>query len=366
MSPREALARGWRGAFPVVSLCLIVALIVLVTTGGSEVLQRHVTEMLVNLVLVVGLYVFAGTSGVLSFGQMSFMAIGAYSTAILTIPVVQKQFLLPDLPGFLPDVHLSGIPAAVAAGGVAAVFAVFIGLVICRLSGLAASLAMFAVLVIVHEVARNWDAVTRGSRTMIGVPVTVTPGVALGWALVVIVIAYLFQRSAAGLRLRASREDEFAARSIGVSIPRERFGAFVLSGFIVGIGGYLYAQYQGAFTPNAFFTHITFITIAMLVIGGTKSLSGAVVGAIVVSLLTNLFNSIEDGFTLGPISFGGRDGLSDMALAAFILIILALRPEGITKGRELRWGRPAWLKRRAAAPPGDGPVPAADDARPAA
>lgn len=338
-------ARLWREAWPALSLCGLVALIVLVTAGASEVTQRHVTEMLVNLVLVVGLYVFAGNSGVLSFGQMSFMAVGAYSTAILTIPVVQKRFLLPDLPGFLADAHLSGTQAALAAGLVAALVAIVVGLVICRLSGLAASLAMFAVLVIVHEVARNWDAVTRGSRTMIGVPVTVTPSLALGWAIAAIAIAWIYQRSGFGLRLRASREDEFASRSIGVGIGRERLVAFVLSGFIIGVGGFLYAQYQGAFTPDAFFTHITFITIAMLVIGGTKSLSGAVVGAVTVSLLTNFLNGVEDGFTLGPLDFAGRDGLSDGALAAFILIVLALRPAGLTGGREIPWRLPRLPRR---------------------
>jgi branched-chain amino acid transport system permease protein len=335
----------WVGAWPAVSLCLLLLLVVLATSGGSAVLHRHITEMLVNVVLVVGLYVFAGNSGVLSFGQMSFMAIGAYTTAIITIPVIQKQFLLPDLPHFLAQAHFSGIAAALIAGAMAALVAAIIAAPICRLSGLASSLAMFAVLVIVHEVARNWDAVTRGSRTMIGVPTTVGVNQALPWAMGAIVLVWIYQRSRFGLRLRSTREDEFAARSIGISIARERAYAFVLSGFVVGIGGYLYAQYQGAFTPDAFYTHVTFLTIAMLVIGGTKSLSGATIGAVVVSLLTDVLNNIEDGANIGPIHFAGRDGLSDAALAVFIIVVLTMRPLGITGGREIEWRLPARLRR---------------------
>jgi branched-chain amino acid transport system permease protein len=341
------LASIWKGAWPAISLCLLLALVVLATAGGSQVLQRHITEMLVNVVLVVGLYVFAGNSGVLSFGQMSFMAIGAYTTAIITIPVIQKQFLLPDLPTFLANAHFSGLAAVLIAGLVAAVVAAIIAAPICRLSGLASSLAMFAVLVIVHEVARNWDAVTRGSRTMIGVPTTIGVNQALPWAMAAIVGVWIYQRSRFGLRLRATREDEFAARSVGISIARERAYAFVLSGFVIGVGGYLYAQYQGAFTPDAFFTHVTFLTIAMLVIGGTKSLSGATVGAVVVSLLTDFLDSLEGGATLGPVHFAGRDGLSDAALAIFIIVVLTLRPLGITGGREIEWRLPArWSRGR--------------------
>jgi branched-chain amino acid transport system permease protein len=329
-----------RAIWPVAGLSLVLIAIQLFGSTQSAVFQRDVTGMLINVVLVVGLYVFAGNSGVLSFGHMSFMAIGAYATAILTIPTIQKQFLLPDLPGFLAHAHLATLPAAIAAGLVAALLAAVIALPIVRLAGLAASLAMFAVLVIVHEVARNWDAVTRGSRTMIGVPTNTTGSIALLWALAMVALAYVYQCSNSGLRLRASREDEYAARAIGVNVTRERAIAFVLSGFIIGVGGFLYAQFQGAFDPNQFFTEVTFLTIAMLVIGGMKSLAGAVVGAASVSLLTNLFDSIENGLNLGPVHFDGRPGLSALLLATFFLAVLIWRREGLTGGRELAFRLP--------------------------
>ncbi|MDQ2622502.1 MAG: branched-chain amino acid ABC transporter permease, partial [Actinomycetota bacterium] len=275
--------------------------------------------------------------GVLSFGHMSFMAIGAYAAAIFTIPEIQKNVLLPDLPGFLTTVELDPVVAGVVCGLVAVIFAVILVAPISRLSGLSASLAMFAVLVIVYQVATHWDAVTRGSQTMLGVPMNTTIASAVAWSIVVVAVAWAYQRSAAGLRVRATREDEFVARAIGISIPRERAIAFVLSAFIVGIGGFLYAQFQGAFTPSAFFLHITFLTIAMLIVGGQKSLAGAVVGAVAISVLSFLFGSIEDGFTAGPLDFGGRDGIADAALAICILLVLVYRRDGIMRGREFRW-----------------------------
>lgn len=334
-----------RAIWPALSLCLIVLVVASIGSNLSLVNQRHTIEILINVVLVVGLYSFVGNSGVLSFGQMSFMTIGAYTTALITIPLVQKQFLLPDLPSWLADASFSGIPAALIAAGASVLFALIIVVPISRLGGLAASLAMFAVLVIVYQVAINWDAVTRGSRTMLGVPADTTIWVALFWAMAMIVVAYLHQRSNSGLRLRASREDEFAARAAGISIARERGIAFLVSAFIIGIGGFLYAQFQGAFTPNSFYLHITFLTIAMLVVGGQKNLAGAVVGAVLVSVLSVFLNNIEDGFTFGPVDFGGRDGLSDTALAAIILLVLVFRREGIMRGREFQWRPRHWLRR---------------------
>jgi branched-chain amino acid transport system permease protein len=334
-----------RTIWPPLSLCLLLGIIFLISQAQSLVFQRNVTVMMINVVLVVGLYVFAGNSGVLSFGQMSFMSIGAYATAILTIPAIQKSFLLPDLPGFLASAHLATVPAAIVVGLVAALFGAIIAVPIVRVPALASALAMFAVLVIVHDVASHWDAVTRGSRTMIGVPTNTTTATAFAWAAVLVVVAYLYQRSNSGLRLRASREDEFAARAVGVNVTRERAIAFVLSAFIVGIGGFLYAQFQGAFNPDNFYISITFLTIAMLVIGGTKSLAGAVIGGVSVSLLSDLFDSIESGVDLGPVSFGERPGLSAALLAAFLVGGLILRRQGLTGGREFEWRVPPMLSR---------------------
>ncbi len=344
------LARVW----PALSLCLIVLVVAVVGSNLSLVNQRHTIEVLVNIVLVVGLYVFVGNSGVLSFGQMSFMSIGAYVTALITIPASHKAFLLPSLPGFLANAEVGPLPAALIAGAAALAFALIIVAPIVRMSGLAASLAMFAVLVIVYQVAINWDAVTRGSRTMLGVPVNTTIWTAMLWAMVAIVVAYAHQSSRSGLRLRASREDEAAARAAGISIPYDRAIAFLLSAFIIGVGGFLYAQYQGAFTPDAFYLHVTFLTIAMLVVGGQKSLAGAVIGAVVVSVLSLFLNSIEDGFTAGPIHFAGRDGLSDTCLAAFILLVLVFRRDGIMRGREIIWRSPLTLMARGREPRGAG------------
>src|SRR5215213_2915244 len=114
MSGRSFTFNGvMRAIWPVLSLCLLLVAFYSLAQSQSLVFQREITQMMINVVLVVGLYVFAGSSGVLSFGHMSFMAVGAYATALLTMPEAQKGFLLPDLPGILADAHLDTFPAAI-------------------------------------------------------------------------------------------------------------------------------------------------------------------------------------------------------------------------------------------------------------
>jgi branched-chain amino acid transport system permease protein len=300
--------------------------------------------MLVNMVFVIGLYVFVGNSGILSFGHASFMAVGAYVAAWLTIPPERKDVLFPHLPAILRSAEVAPLPAAIAAGLIAAVLAVVIGLPLMRLSGMACALALFAVLLIINNVASNWDDWTRGTLAVLGVPTNTDINSALAGVLGAIGAAYIYQHTKGALRLRASRDDEVAAKSLGVDVAKERRIALTVSAFIVGIGGFLFAQYQGSFNADAFYLNITFITIAMLVIGGLNSLTGAVLGTIVVSALSVGLRNLESGIAIGPLVISPRLGLREVGLALLMLAILILRPRGLTGGREV--GSPGPLVRR--------------------
>lgn len=297
--------------------------------------------MLVTLVVVVGLYVFVGNSGVLSFGHVSFMSIGAYVAAWLTVPPFRKEVLFPHLPQALRNADVPDLPTAVVSGLAAAIFALVIGFPLMRISGMAASLALFAVLLIVNNVASNWDDWTRGTLAVLGVPTNTDLLRALIGAAACIAVAYAFQQTKVALRLRASREDEIAAKAIGVDIARDRHVALVVSGFIVGVGGFLFAQYQGSFNPDAFYLGLTFTTIAMLVIGGMNSLAGAITGTVVVSALSVGLRNIESGVSLGPVVIPAKPGVREVGLGLLMLLILLFRPKGITHGREAVW--PGWI-----------------------
>ena len=310
---------------------LVVIIVAIVAGIGDAGLSRIATLGLVNLILVVGLYVFVGNSGILSFGQMSFMAVGAYISGALTVPLAMRNVLLPNLPGPLGTELLPTVPAIILGAAVAVVVAFIVAVPLMQLSGLAAGIASLAVLQITYVVASNWNDLTGGAASMPGVPRTTGLWSTLAWALAAIAVAYLFQVSRFGLRLRAAREDRGAAASIGVNVVWHRVFAFCLSAFIVGAGGGLHIHFLGIGSPESFYLGVTFMTLAMLVVGGMNSLWGAVLGTLVVTTIGELLLRVELA--------SGVLNLREVGLALVMLVILILRPRGITSGLELEWYR---------------------------
>ncbi|GAA1858805.1 branched-chain amino acid ABC transporter permease [Microbacterium koreense] len=320
---------------PFLLIVVMVVASVLASTLGDASLRRIVVGALVNMIAVIGIYVFIGLTGVFSFGQLAFMAIGAYATAVLTVPIASKSALFDGMPEWLVQAQLPGILAVLVGAVLAAAVALVLSIPLARMNDITASLGTLAILVAVYVVAGNWSAVTNGSRGITAIPTSTTLVVALVVGGVVIVAVWLFQESPIGLKIRATREDAVAARAIGINVGVSRGIAFVASGFVVGIAGGLYAQLQGSLSPDAFYLGPTFILIAMLVVGGMSSLTGAVVGTLVITALRRSLQWIEGGIE--------RPGLTEVGLGIALLAILAFRRRGITDGRELSWGSLVWF-----------------------
>ncbi|SAK85908.1 inner-membrane translocator [Caballeronia fortuita] len=302
--------------------------------GGPQV-ESIVTLALIRIVAVVGLYIFIGNSGIISFGHIAFMGVAAYATAWQTCCEMLKPMVMPGLPGFLlghsVPIWLSGATSV----GTATLAALVVGLVLMRLSGLAASISTLAILFIFHTIYSNWDSVTMGTASVVGLPEFVTAPLAAAGATLALLIAFLYQRSRWGLLLRASREDEVAAKASGVSLYVSRLIAFTISGAVMGLAGVLQAHFLGSISTDAFFLDLTFITLAMLIVGGTRSMAGAVVGVVVVQGITEIFRALEGGVTLAGTSVSIPSGVQELVLAGAMLSILIYRSDGLIGGREL-------------------------------
>jgi branched-chain amino acid transport system permease protein len=194
------------------------------------------------------------------------------------------------------------------------------------------------VLEITHNLLRYYEPIGPGLSTFSSVPETTGLGQSAVGALVAICVAYAYQRSRFGRMLRATREDPPAASAAGISIYRQRLGAFVVSGALAGLAGGLYVHLLPLNT-EVVYLDLTFITLAMLVVGGATSLWGAVVGALAVSALDSFLAQAENGVDV----FGGTldlpAGTRLVVVGALMALTLILRPTGITGGRELRWPR---------------------------
>jgi branched-chain amino acid transport system permease protein len=318
-----------------VILIAAVAIVTVLGLGASGSTQRVLTDAMLKMTIVIGLYVFVGNSGILSFGHIGFLGVGAYTFAWLTIPPGIKQSLLPGLPEVLATAELSPLAAVPLSGLAAAAVALVFGLPLTRLQGIAASIGTFAMLIILYSVFANWTPVTGGQGSLYGLPIFVKLPQAATLTAIAILCAALYQASASGFRLRGSREDAVAAQAAGVNIRRERLVAFVASAAIVGMAGALHASFLQVVVANEFYLKMTFITVAMLIIGGMRSLTGAVVGTAAVAFLSEMLRQAERGVEIGPLVFAGRPGMQEVGLALAMLLVLILRPDGITRGREI-------------------------------
>ena len=265
---RRLLAPSAELAGPV----LLVIAVGLLSTTASAANEIYFLNALVAVAIVVAIYVFVGVSGVLSFGQISFVAVGAFASGLMTVPVDSKKGVLTTVFPLLRDHTVGNVPSLLLAAALGGVFAFVVGLPLMRLSGLAAGIATFAVLEITHNVLREWTKIGPGATTLALVPETTGALQATLGALAAIVVAFVYQRSRRGRLLRASREDPAAARGVGVSIHRERLVAFTVSGALAGFAGGLYVHLIGSITTEQVYLELTFLTLAMLVVGGVTSL----------------------------------------------------------------------------------------------
>ena len=332
-----------RAAVQSVELIAPIVLVVAAALLGSIVsrsVETYFITALVNVSIVVALYLFIGTSGVLSFGHISFVALGAWAAGVLSVPVAEKPAIMPNLAHFLRTTTVGNVPSLAIAAGVGAAFALIIGLPLMRLSGLAAGIATFGVLEITHNVLRYWETIGPGLNTFSSVPETTGLLQAAIAAAIAVVVAYAYQRSRFGRLLRATREDPAAARAVGISIYRQRLIAFVLSGALAGFAGGVYVHLLPLNT-EALYLDLTFITLAMLVIGGSTSLLGAVVGALAVSGVDSFLAQAENGINVAGTHIDLRGGTRVVVVGALMALVLILRPSGLTGGRELTLPRRA-------------------------
>ncbi len=317
-------------------IVLLLALTVATELYDQVVLERIVTNMFISVVLVVGLQSFTGNSGLISFGHISFMAIGAYASVLLIMSPAKKTYILPYLTGPLAQIQLPFTVGILGAALFTAALAALIGFPLMRLSGSASTMATFALLIITHVVLINAETYTRGTRTMYGLENHTTLWVSALWVTIVIVAGFVFKESRVGLMLRASREQAEAASVSGVNVVFVRWVAFTVSAFLSALGGALWGFFITSFSPQVMYLHTTFLTVAMLIVGGMRSVSGAVVGTVVIIGLFESLRAIEGWIAELRIAGETAAGFTEVWLGVAMILLLVLRPLGVTMGRELR------------------------------
>lgn len=310
----------------------VIILVVVVSISLGAVGQQLSTNMLIAMVAVVGFSLYSGNSGIMTFGHAAFIGVAAYASGLLTASPSVKAQILPNLPEWLMKIELPLFPAMLVAMLVVLAMALLFGLPFARLSAAATPIATFTLLLITYVVLVGAKGITRGSETFYGVPPSVNIYIAIAVVLVAVFCARMFRESVIGLRLQASREDELAARSMGIDVSRLRLLAWVLSALIVAMAGVLMAHELTAFSPKQFYISLQFMLVAMLVVGGQTTVTGAVGGTVIVSALLEVARRVEiglNGLKIGDFTISNVFGLQEITLGALILAVMFWRRDGL-------------------------------------
>lgn len=323
-----------------------VVLLALASTAlGFPVFERIATLLLINMILVLGLQVFMGNSGILSFAHIAFMGIGAYTSSLFTIPLQMRGMVLPDLYLVVKPILLSPYISIAIGALFAMLVAALVAYPLMRLSDAAAVITSFALLVVMHTIMVNWSEVTNGPRTLFGVPKATTVYLAACGAILAAIVALWFKESRTGLLLRAVRDDEVAAGAMGANLSLLRWRGFVLSALLAGFAGGLWAHFITSFQPTAFYLKETFVILGMLVIGGSATVSGAVLGTFLVTFAFETLRATENALNSSSVFPLQLVGLTEIVLALAMIVVLVLRPSGIIGAEEIGAIVQKWRRR---------------------
>jgi branched-chain amino acid transport system permease protein len=347
--------------FPAVGSLILFAVMVLggltyqALLGGAA--ERLVTVMLIDAIVVLGIQIYIGNTGILSFGHIGFGAIAGYTFATLAISPDEKAKQIPNAPFGLTDADVGPWPAVVIAIVVTCAIAAIVGIGLARSGAesgaVAATVITLALLFVTHEVATNWPKLTGGERAGLRFEI----GAALDSRIPIylallgaIIVARLFAQSRTGRLAVAAREDNLAARAMGVNPLVQQMIALILSVAVVSVGASIKVYEDGTLLPGNFFFDYALLTLVMLIVGGRNSVTGALLGVAVMTAGRELARRLgQDGFEVfgvgldeAPLDWIFRENLQTVFLGAAMLGFMILRPKGLLDD----WELDEWLYRK--------------------
>lgn len=282
----------------------------------TDYLKGIATTACYTIIMVTSLNLLVGIMGEFSLGHAGFMSVGAYASAVLTNAITASGAEVPNFVLFLLAIAIGGIAAAITG--------VIVGIPALKLRGDYLAIVTIAFAEIIRVAFTNFE-ITGGGRTMSGIA-KLSDFYWVFWVTVVCVtIMYMFIRSRFGRTVKAIREDYIAASASGVNVTFYKVMTFTISAFFAGIAGAIYAHYMTAMIPTSFNFMYSAEFLTEVIIGGTGSMTGSVIGAAFLSALPEAMRAFARYRMLG--------------YSVVLVLIMIFRPGGIFGTWEFSLGR---------------------------
>jgi len=308
---------------------------------GTDYQVRILNNMAIFITLAVSYNLVNGICGLLHLGPNAFITIGAYTSALLTLSPAEKQmsYIIEPLIWPLSVVQAPFVISLLAGGIMATVFAFLISFPVFRVRGDYLAIVTLGFGEVVRVLCNAMQGVTNGPLGLKGLPAHTNLWWSWGVAVVTVVIVTQLTNSSYGRAMKAIREDETAARAMGIDPFKHLLLAFLVSAFFSGVGGGLLAHLITTISPTLFTFFLTFNLLMIIVVGGLGSTTGAVMGAMLFTWAGEALRVVERPLDLGFITVPGIPGMRMVIFSAILMLVIIFARRGIMGRRELSWDR---------------------------
>lgn len=315
--------------YSIATIAVVILILVVLDQTLDAYKLRIVNLCAIYIILAVSMNLINGFTGLFSLGHAGFMAVGAYTTAIVTMsPAMKAQnfYMKPMIP-FLENLQLGFLPAIILAGLVTAFFALLIGAPVLKLTDDYLAIATLGFAEIIRIVLINTQSISNGALGLKGIPNHATTAWTWGLAIATVVLISLLITSSYGKALNAIKEDEIAAKSMGINIFRHKLMSFIIGAFFAGVGGGLLGSQLGTIDPTLFKFTFTFNILLIVVLGGMGSIMGSVISAIIVTISMEALRFLDESINLGFVVIKGVPGMRMVVFSLILMLVVIFKKD---------------------------------------
>jgi len=321
------------------SVALLLAFLYYADNHFSEYNLRILNNIAIFIVLAVSYNLINGVTGQFSLEPNAFMAVGAYTSAILTLSPEEKlrSFIIEPIVWPLSEISLSFPVSLLAAGLVTAFVALLMAIPVFRVRGDYLAIVTLGFGEVIQVVANNLVPLTNGPLGIKGLQPYTNLWWSWGFCVFSVFCIVRLVNSSYGRSMKAVREDEAAAEAMGINAFRIKTLAFTFSAFFEGVAGGMLAHLITTISPSLFTFLLTFNLLIIIVIGGLGSTTGSILAAAIITWSGEWLRVVEEPLNIFGFSYEGIPGMRMVIFSMLLILAMLFAPKGIMGRSEFRW-----------------------------
>ena len=320
-------------------ILLVIVFIIIANRNFDSYVIRILNLCAIYIILGVSLNLINGFTGQFSLGHAGFMAIGAYTSALLYMSPELKEVNFFITPLIMPFriIQMPFFLALIFSGLFSALIGFLIGIPCLRLKGDYLAIVTFGFSEIIRVIFNNLQNVTNGPIGLKGLPTYTNLWWSFGIAVLTVLVVKNLINSSYGRALKSIRENETAAEAMGVNLFFHKSLAFTIGAFFAGLGGALLGSFVMTIDPNTFSFLLTFQLIVIVIVGGLGSVTGTIISAIIITVLMEILRSVEAPMNIFGLHVPGIPGMRMLVFAILLMTVVLFFKKGLMGKKEWSW-----------------------------